>query len=147
MKTGFTTIELIVVLLLIGLLSAIIIMRLPPQAAYDLDAQKESLLRDLRLTQVLAMSYNQPYQIVFGPMSYQIQNQNGTPYAHPVSGTITTLPSDVTLSSTQGTVRFDNRGIPCNTSNNALTSPVTLTLTAGEETKTLVIEPDTGFAS
>lgn len=145
---GFTLIELVVVILILTIVSAVVILRAPSRSSFDLDAWADILVRDIRYTQTLSTSLNQSYRIAFASQRYAIQDENSQNHQHPASDlSYMLLPSGMTLSSTQATVVFDGLGVPRNTSGTALNQITTITLSVGSEQKTVTITPQTGFAN
>jgi len=146
---GFTMLELIAVLSVAAIVSAFIFFRTPALSPYSLDAQAETLARDIRLTQTLAVTYNTWYRIQFSANSYQIlvgtAGTTGFIYPGTASSTIS-LPSGMSLSSTQSTIRFNNMGQPYDGSGNVLASQVTVTLTADGLSALVTVQPQTGLA-
>ncbi|MEW6186282.1 MAG: GspH/FimT family pseudopilin [Thermodesulfobacteriota bacterium] len=72
---GFTFIELIIILTIIGVLAVAVNVRSPGQEL-RLTAQKERVVQDIRYTQSLAMSRGQRSRMVFGSNTYQIEWRN-----------------------------------------------------------------------
>ena len=144
---GFTLIELIVALVILAIISSVVFIRSPSQQSFEVDAWAETLLRDIRYTQILSMSLNRSYRIIFASQRYTIQDENSQPHQHPASElNYIPLPSGMTLSSSQTTVVFDGAGVPRDTGGSELSSNTTITLTAGSESATVNIAPQTGFA-
>ncbi len=74
---GFTFLELVVLLSIIGILALSIAIRSPGQESRLL-AQKERVIQDIRYAQSLAMSRGTRCRIVFGSDQYQIEFRNPT---------------------------------------------------------------------
>lgn len=130
---GFTLMELITVLILVGIISAFVVIRMPDTATYNLSAITEQLRRDIRYTQILALSLNTNYTLVTSSSGYSI---SPTP---PEGAVNVPMPTGVTLSA--ASVTFNSMGDP------ALASPVNITITASGVTNTLTVSPETGFVN
>lgn len=152
-RSGFTIIELIVVLALIGILAAMVIPRWT--TAPTLDAQVNQLLGDIRYTQALALSHGQRFRINFTlPSTYSITTTSGTAVGNPSTGATTvTLTSGVTITGLinlpNNLVAFDEQGVPYtnSTATTALAANATITLSGGGLTRSIVITPTTGLAT
>lgn len=77
-EKGYTLIELIVVLAILGIMSAVILPKIHLIERYKLKSQAETLAEDIRYTQRLAMSENANYyfQIQKKENSYNIRSGN-----------------------------------------------------------------------
>lgn len=128
--SGFTLIELIVVILIIAIVGLFIGMKTPAITLYSLSSVTEQLRRDIRYTQTLAISLNTNYNIILSTNSYTIS-------PNPPNGAYTvTTPSGVTLSPMN--ISFNSMGAPG--------SSATITITAsGVGANTLTISAETGF--
>ena len=147
-EKGFTLTELVVTLILITIIATFFSIRVPSTAAFSLDGIVSNLLGDIRFTQILSMSFNDKFQIKFNTNNYAILNPDGTPYSHPDTGTTAvSLPSGLSLSASTSTIKFNGRGMPLNSSNVPLTTITTLTITSGSATRSILINPQTGFAN
>ena len=112
----------------------------------------EQLASDIRYTQTLAMTTGQRNRINLAAGSYQITTSTGGLLTHPATGDTGPIPlNDVTLSGwnpplTNNYVAFDGLGVPYSlvTSSTGLTGSATITLSAGGDTRTVVISPETG---
>lgn len=130
---GFTLMELITVLILMGIISAFAVIRMPDTATYSLSAITEQLRRDIRYTQILALSLNTNYTLVTSSSSYSI---SPTP---PEGAVNVQMPTGVTLSA--ASVTFNSMGDP------TLASPLNIAITASGVTNTLTVSPETGFVN
>lgn len=148
-QSGFTLLELIITLALIGILSAVAIARWPGDSV-SLSSQIVRLAEDIRYTQALAMQRSQRTRINFAATSYTISDLTAaTSYTHPgESNSTISLETGFTLTTGNTFIVFDSEGIPYSDASlpgTALSSDVTVTLTAPDSTnRTLTINPETG---
>jgi MSHA pilin protein MshC len=156
---GFTLIELVLVILLIGIISAVAFIKWPA-LSLNLKAQTEQLANDLRYTQALSMTQNQRYCLKISSNTYQIIASSTSGIVKLAAGnTTTTLSSGISFGTLvpAGTVLyiFDGKGVPytststtCTTANvnaaTALTSTGSIPLNGGGQTQTVNITPETG---
>jgi MSHA pilin protein MshC len=151
-QSGFTLIELIMVMVMIGILAAVVAPRLASQSI-NLSAIAAQIATDIRYTQSLSMSQGQRYRVNFTAGSYQITDINGVAIVYPRTGSNAAISvSPATLSGynpplANNYVAFDSKGVPYvdNISpGTALAANAVITLTAGGSTSTLTIAPETG---
>lgn len=140
-QSGFTMLEVIVVLLIIGIIAVVAISRFVPINA-SLDAQEQMLKANLRFAQLKSLHDD---TTTFG-WGLIISNTSYTLHRDGASATISlpagmsnthTLGSGITIT-TPMTVTFDRFGSPG-------TSPITITMTDGSQTKQITITANTGF--
>jgi prepilin-type N-terminal cleavage/methylation domain-containing protein len=129
---GFTTIELIVVMIILGIMAAYAFTKAPSTASYFLSSTTEQLRRNIRYTQTLAMSLNASYTLSISAGSYSISPS-------PPGGAVNvTMPTGITL--TPATVSFDTMG--------SIPSSVTITVSASNgNSNTLTVLAETGFVN
>ncbi len=148
--SGFSLIELIVVLMLVGILAVFVIPRMTRTQSITLPAVAAQVAANIRYTQNLSMSQGQRYRINFTASTYQITDMAGVGITQPVvGGTGPVTMTGVVLSGynpplTNSYVAFDTRGIPYISDTVLLAATATITLTAGSDTATVVILPETG---
>lgn len=142
---GFTLLELTIVIVLMGILSGVAVINMPPIAFYKTQSFAGVFLNDLNLTKSLSMSENQKYRIVIGASSYQIQNENGVPIMHPETGAAAIVyPKGITVTPTM-TLMFDSLGQPYDGGGVPLSTLLTFTVTAQGINYTVTVTPQTGF--
>lgn len=146
---GFTMIEFIVVLLVIGLLSAFAMSRYSSTATYSLKTQTEVIKNHLRYAQTRAMNSNDYWGINFAGSSYTFfcSANPSSPVLLPGEDSSTvTIPAGITT--TVGVVVFDTWGKPyidaAGTSIQTGNRNITVSLT-GEPSETITITENTGF--
>jgi len=148
---GFTLLELVFVLILMSILSVGIYLKWPG-SIINLGGQAYQLADDLRYTQTLSMTTGQRYRLVkTSANTYQIVNFAGTAIKLAMGNTSVTLNSGITFGTLtnlpNSLVEFDGLGGPYTTATvpgTALTSIATIPLTAGSDTVTVNITPETG---
>ena len=167
---GFTLVELIVVMLVLGILAAVFVPR-SNNPAIILSTQAEQLAADIRYVQSLAMtqgwsqvspSARRPYSINFDVATgYKLTtDNNATPVPHP-SGTTRpggpvgsiSFAGDVSISPFPPSsppisfVSFDNLGRPHTDADalSSLSSIATITMVSGSEARSILIYPETGM--
>jgi len=158
MNRGFTLLELIVVLLLVGILAVIAFPRMS-QNTIELSGQAEQVARDIRYAQTLSMTRGAAqgrHCIFFTATGYQLRNNNnnpGTPcsiaVAHPATGSsaaivLTGGTAVSTANLTGNYLEFDTKGQPTSFAGGG---NATVTLTASGGPRTVVVSPVTGMAT
>ena len=158
---GFTLVELIVVMVVLGILAAVFVPR-SNNPAIILSTQAEQFAADMRYVQSLAMSEGwsgvaptaRRYRINFTATGYNLTDVSGVAVVPPggTTGSIAfaggvgiapfpppTLPNSV--------VAFDGLGKPYTdaVAAAALASTATITLVSGGATRTIQIFPETGM--
>jgi len=144
-QAGFTLLELVVILVLMGSLSAAIFLHWTPGSA-SLNAQAGQLARTLRHAQALALGQSRR-------LTFEVQST--TAYAISDAGTVITDPQG--LSQTYSLVNgatltgsdlyFDSLGRPVDSSGNLIASAQNWTLSAGGSTATISVTPLSGFVT
>lgn len=147
---GFSLFELVAVLLLVGVLAVVAVPQFMATTSLTLPSVKAQLAASIRHAQGLAMSRGQRYRINFTAGSYQITDMGGTPIVQPV--TASTAPIAVAPASLSGFnppltgnyLAFDTRGTPYVSATAPLAATATITITAGTDSATVAIAPETG---
>ncbi|MGD0281723.1 MAG: prepilin-type N-terminal cleavage/methylation domain-containing protein [Dissulfurispiraceae bacterium] len=138
---GFTMIEVIAVLLIIGIIAAVAISKATSTATYSVTSEAEILKKDIRFAQIKSMGDVSPntWGINIGSNSYTLQYNGATASinlpgenspTHMFSGSVTAKPAAI--------ITFDNWGSP-----GAANS--TITLTGGSQTAAVTVTENTGF--
>ena len=152
-EAGFTLIELVMVMVLIGIIAIYALPRMQPDI-FDLRVASQELAEALRYAQQQSMSNSgdTPYRVELNGSGYTV-TQNGIDVRNPFTGTLgysedPTAWNGVTLAPAGGIITFAANGLPScdwldcsrSTGANAL-----LTVTTGSDSGTLTIERFTGY--
>jgi type II secretion system protein H len=157
---GFTLIELMIVMVILGITAAIAVPMVSSAASMQLRSAVNMVAADLEYAKSLAIGTGQRHCVVFDAINetYRITNAAGTTVPHPVKigfDYVVNFSTDrrldrVTIASAAfdatAAVSFDYLGSPYNGGATALASGV-VTLAAGGSSRTVTVEPVTGFIS
>lgn len=148
-QSGFTLVELIMVMVVMGLLAGVALPRLTNRQSQDEVVTRDELKATLRLARQVATSQNQRVCFMRTPIQFVLVYANaagacqlaGTPVVEPGSGSakVVDLPAGVVLGGAN-TVQFNSRGqlVP-----NAVDQTITVGTAAAPLTVT--INRETGF--
>lgn len=141
---GFTLVELVVVILLIGILSISIAPRFFGVASYENRKVVDELLSALRYSQQLAMNRGGNIELLLSADNFTVQLSGGFNLRGPNGITPYTIEFPDNVTPTPATVRFNTLGQPINNLGNPLTTNTTLTINVAN---TITIQADTGYAT
>jgi type II secretion system protein H len=152
-KAGFTLIELMIVIVIIGIAAAMAVPMISSAASFQIRSAANLVAADLEYAKSMAISRGRPYKVVFDSAneSYQIKDSDGNIITPPGRKATMSFPNEsrindvVIVSANFGgteTVTFDYLGSP-----QGLSAEGVVTLQAGSITKTVRVEPVTGFIS
>ena len=140
-KTGFTMIEIVAVLLILGIIAAVVVTRMADTTAYDLSSQREVVKAHLRLAQSRAVGSGSPWGINFATSTtYYLFEGNGSTTPVQLLGedsatvSLTTKKSGLTIGSAPQRITFDAYG-----------SPGTTTVTVTTNGENITVTKNTGF--
>lgn len=140
-KGGFTMIEVVAVLVILGIVAAVAAVTMSGTSAYDLASQLEVVKGHLRLAQSRAMGSGIPWGINFSTTTtYNLFQGTATTTAIQLPGedsatiSLTDKKSELTITSAPQTVTFDAYGSPG-------TTTVTVTTNGGS----ITVTKNTGF--
>lgn len=145
MQSGFTFVELVVVLVLVGILAVFAVPRLAPQSQFDLAGFQQEFAAGLRYGQKYAFAAGCPVRVTVSAGNFAMRHSSScnagdfsTLLPHPTQGGGFSVdaPSGVTLSPT-GTFDFLGTGEASVT--------VTLTLTSAAGTRQVAVVGPTGY--
>jgi MSHA pilin protein MshC len=146
---GFTWVELIVVMVIMGIISAVVASGFMTDDT-DLVAQTDTIKTHLRYAQLRSMNTNAVWYLQFTANSYELY-KSGDAAAKLLPGgenpTIT-LPSGMSINyGAFNVVAFNSWGKPCTDSAGQVlqTPDRTLTVSSGSDSRTIVITENTGF--
>jgi len=150
-NSGFSIIELVLIIVIIGLLSISVFIKWPG-LVINLGAQAEQLANDIRYTQSLSMTNGQRYRLVIASSNtYQILNNSGTAIKLAMGNSTMTLNSGITFGTLtnlpNNLIAFDGNGIPYTDTGNPgtqLSATATIPLVGSGNTKNVSISPQTG---
>jgi prepilin-type N-terminal cleavage/methylation domain-containing protein len=151
---GFSLFELVIVLVVISILWIFTYFSLQ-DITNNLEGQAQQIANDIRYAQSLSMTRGQRYRWVrASATTYQILNASGSPVTMIKGNTTVTLNSAISFGTLtnlpSNLIAFDGLGTPyIDTAlpGTALSSTANITLTAGGQTKTIIISPGTGRVS
>ena len=157
---GFTLAELVVVIAILGILSAYAVLKLPSPAQATLPSQARQLASDLRHAQALAITWGQSLVVSASGSRYSIACRtaaatapcDATPVVDPATGAAfsVSLQKNVSFGSpSTASLTFDSLGRPVDSSGTPLASDpaASYTLSAGSSTQTVTVTRLSGKVS
>lgn len=138
---GFTLVEIIAVLVVLGVLTAVVVSQVLSMDSYHLASEVGILKSNLRYAQSRAMSDNVSWGITFpDTLRYTLQKNGITATSNLPNENSPThiLQGGVTVSSTTDPVTFDVWG-------SNLGATIIITLSAGVDSQTITVTQNTGF--
>ncbi len=152
-RKGFTLIELVMVLVLIGIIVVMVIPKPGDLTATNAGAFSSKLQADMRYAQNLAMTRNQRARVTFrtSPNGYDV-TLGGNPASDPATGS----PFSITLNTGRyagisisaigfsgSYVEFNTLGVPFD-SGGILTVSKSVTVSGGSVNRDITVQPQTG---
>jgi prepilin-type N-terminal cleavage/methylation domain-containing protein len=159
---GFTIIELMIVLVILGIAAAIAVPMVSSAASMQLRSAVNMVAADLEYAKSMSISTGQYYSVEFNTAQnrYEVQDPSGAVIPHPVSkknyavsfgddGRLdqVTIQGVTSGAAALSEVCFDYLGTPRSSTAAELTNPVVVTLQAGGATRTVTVKAVTGFIS
>ena len=135
-------IEVIAILLIIGIISAVVVSRAVSTDVYRLVSEVEILKGHIRYAQFRAMNDTVSWGIDYTGSSYTLQKNGAAASSNfPNDNSAThVFQTGVSITAGDGTISFDDWGSPG-------TSDISITLSAGGDSRTITITKNTGFVS
>jgi len=153
-QRGFTLIEIVVVLVLIGIIATTVFTRSITTDQINIGAQTEKIKSHIRYAQSMAMKRSDIWGIKCASNEYWLFSgadpDNGpNQEIQPGENTVKISLDELNLTMDNFTVFFDRYGKPYNaysdeSSNNPLSSDLTITV-SGPQSRDLIITPETGL--
>jgi prepilin-type N-terminal cleavage/methylation domain-containing protein len=141
---GFTLVELIAVIVVLGILAITAIVKSAFVVQSNLDAVVKSLRSNLQFAQDLAMTHGSTYGFhCRSATQYEIyEGAPGTPARNPLDGTAFVITiSPVQFSGTPADIPFLKSGSP------DIAADATINLVGGGGARMITVQQDTGFVS
>jgi len=133
---GFTFVELIVVILLIGILSAFVAPRFFDDDTFKARGLADEIVTAIRHAQRLSMTRGQNHEIIITTSSYTVRRSDGTNVRHPDGSATFSKTFPPNLVTTNKTIDFDQLGRPIPNSQESIEIPPF----------TITVEQETGYA-
>lgn len=140
---GFTLVELIVVILIVGILSVSVAPRFFGVTSYENRQATDELLSALRYSQQMAMNRGGGIHLVLTANNFTVQRSDGTGLRSPDGRIPYTKPFPNNINVTPGTVRYNALGQPVDAVNIPLTTDITININGSPA---ITIEANTGYA-
>jgi prepilin-type N-terminal cleavage/methylation domain-containing protein len=139
-NAGFTAIEIVAVLLIVGVIGAVVVSKLSSSSNVALISETETLKSHLRYAQLRAMSDNVARGIRFNSGSYtlQIDGADATEVLPSEDSATHSFQTGVSKTAGATSIAFDRWGSPG-------ASNQTVTLSTGGTSRTITLTQNTGF--
>lgn len=148
--SGFTTIELVITIVVLAILASFVIARMPGPS-HSVSAQANLLASNLRSAQNLSMTKYERYRLVIAGNSYYIADGSGSAILMPSGGTSTALSSGTTFGTLtnmpNNLIAFGSKGVPYNSSSSSaapITAAASIVVSKDGQSRTVTIAPETG---
>lgn len=144
-QRGFTLLELVMVIIIIGVLAAVAVPRWP-QGNATVHTQAAQVARDLRHVQMLAMSQGRTLSFESLGGGYRCVDAGGAVIDDPAAQQPFTLTLSDGVSLSAGSVSFDSLGRPVS-GGNPIAAEIIYTVAGASQSATLTVSPVTGFVT
>ncbi|MDH5371297.1 MAG: prepilin-type N-terminal cleavage/methylation domain-containing protein [Gammaproteobacteria bacterium] len=142
-NSGFTLVELIVVILIIGILSISIAPRFFGVTSYENRQVTDELLSALRYSQQMAMNRGGDIHLVLTANNFTVQLSDGTDLRSPDGRIPYTKTFPNNINATAETIRYNGLGQPVSAANVPLTANTAININGSP---VITIEANTGYA-
>jgi prepilin-type N-terminal cleavage/methylation domain-containing protein len=149
---GFTLVEITVVVVLIGIISAVVLARSITTDRINVVGEVDKIRNHIRYAQSMAMKRNEVWRISCDGTRYWLSDNSLNTIKLPGATTSQISLADLGVSMSAFAVYFDSLGIPYHSyvdkdNNNPVTpdNPRTITISGGSESQTLIVTPETGY--
>ncbi len=149
---GFTLLEVVAVLVIIGVLAAIAVDRMFDQSAGQLGGMQDQVRSHLAYARTRSMNADEVFGVQFraGGTTYSIFRAGNTATLVTLPGEtsgVITLPQGASFTSAATIISFDRWGRPCSDAGAATrrTADTTVTISFREQTQSVVVTRNTGF--
>ena len=151
---GFTLVEITVVVVLIGIITAAVLARSISVDQINVVGEVDKIRNHIRYAQSMAMKRNDVWAISCDATEYWLSDISLNPVALPGATSDRISLADLGISMNAFTVYFDPLGIPYHSytdedTNTPVTTgnPRTIAISAGTEARTLTVTPQTGWVT
>ena len=149
---GFTLIEMVMMLILIGILAVVFVPRAPSKGSLTIAGQAQQLASDIRYVQTLSMTRGQRYCLNLTSTGYSMTTSNcstSVGVEHPAGVAFPITLDGVTLSWSNlpgNLVTFTGKGEPCTdaAAATALAASAVITLSGDGGPRYVCVSPATG---
>lgn len=146
-QDGFTLIEVVAVLVILGILAVVVANRATSTSTYSVRSQAAALKSHIRYAQTRAMATESIWGITISAKQYALFRDDDTTKTVMLPGAesnpVVLKANEPSLSS--GAIRFDGKGRPVDTGGAPISGDTTFTVSMAGETETITITQNTGF--
>ena len=148
-QTGFTLVELVIVIVVLGVMSAYATMKRSSPAEITLPSQAQKMASDIRHTQTLAYTWGKRMRLSVATPgangTYRVICFAGTPACTTSNDFSVTLEKGIVLAGS--TLYFNSLGQPSDSSGSPVASATSYTLGSSSDTETVSVAALTGLVT
>lgn len=152
LRNGFTIVEFVIVMLIIGILSTVVALQFSAQGKHSVTVQADQFRRDLSHLQLIAISQSKRLKLstASGGYTAAVCTTSACGATTALTDPVTGVPFSVTLTdgvalAPAGTLDFDSLGRP-QTGGSLVTATQTYTFSVTGRSVSVTVLPITGFA-